>query len=121
VCSSDDVDSGAKGVDVLHTDVWVSMGEPQEMWAERIGLLMPFQANARMLERTGKPGRQRSCTACPPTTTSGRRSAARSTRSSGWTPLEVTDEVFAGPASVVFDQAENRMRSIKAVLVATLA
>jgi ornithine carbamoyltransferase len=112
--------TGVEGVDFVHTDVWVSMGEPKDVWAERIGLLAPYQVNARLLERTGNPAAR--FMHCLPAyhdlgTAIGREIHAEF----GLTALEVTDEVFEGPASIVFDQAENRMHSIKAVLVATLA
>jgi ornithine carbamoyltransferase len=112
--------TGVEGVDFVHTDVWVSMGEPKAVWAERIELLMPYQVNARLMERTGNPGAR--LMHCLPAyhdlgTSTGREIHAEF----GLSGLEVTDEVFEGPASIVFDQAENRMHSIKAVLVATLA
>jgi len=112
--------TGVEGVDFVHTDVWVSMGEPKDVWAERIELLAPYQVNARLLERTGNPAAR--FMHCLPAyhdlgTAIGREIHAEF----GLTALEVTDEVFEGPASIVFDQAENRMHSIKAVLVATLA
>jgi ornithine carbamoyltransferase len=112
--------TGVEGVDFVHTDVWVSMGEPKDVWAERIELLAPYQVNARLMERTGNPGAR--LMHCLPAyhdlgTATGREIHAEF----GLTALEVTDEVFEGPASIVFDQAENRMHSIKAVLVATLA
>lgn len=117
---TDDVAEGVHGVDFVHTDVWVSMGEPKAVWAERIEALMPFQVNARLMEHTGNPSAR--FMHCLPAyhdlgTAIGREIHAEF----GLTALEVTDDVFEGPASVVFDQAENRMHSIKAVLVATLA
>ena len=116
---TDDVEAGVRAVDVVHTDVWVSMGEPKEVWAERIALLAPYQVDDRMLRLTGNPDVR--FMHCLPAyhdlgTTIGREMYA----AFGRTALEVTDEVFEGPASIVFDQAENRMHSIKAVLVATL-
>jgi ornithine carbamoyltransferase len=116
---TDDVTAGVRGVDFVHTDVWVSMGEPKDVWAERIEALMPYQVNARLMERTGNPAAR--FMHCLPAyhdlgTAIGREIHAEF----GLTALEVTDDVFEGPASVVFDQAENRMHSIKAVLVATL-
>jgi ornithine carbamoyltransferase len=116
---TDDVTAGVRGVDFVHTDVWVSMGELKDVWAERIEALMPYQVNARLMERTGNPAAR--FMHCLPAyhdlgTAIGREIHAEF----GLTALEVTDDVFEGPASVVFDQAENRMHSIKAVLVATL-
>src|SRR5436189_267121 len=116
---TDDPTEAVSGVDFIHTDVWVSMGEPKDVWAERIGLLKPYQVNARLVERTGNPGAR--LMHCLPAyhdlgTSTGREIHAEF----GLSGLEVTDEVFEGPASIVFDQAENRMHSIKAVLVATL-
>jgi len=109
------------GADFVHTDVWVSMGEPKEVWAERAKLLAPFQVNAELLAATGNP--RVKFMHCLPAfhdagTTVGREIAAATGMTNG---LEVTDEVFRSPASIVFDQAENRLHTIKAVLVATLA
>jgi ornithine carbamoyltransferase len=120
VTVTDDPAAGVDGVDFVHTDVWVSMGEPKDVWAERIEALMPYQVNARLMAGTGNP--EARFMHCLPAyhdlgTAIGREIHAEF----GLTALEVTDEVFEGPASVVFDQAENRMHSIKAVLVATLA
>lgn len=114
-------DTGAvEGVDFLYTDVWVSLGEPKEVWAERIELLRPYQVNAELLARTGNPAAK--FLHCLPAfhdlnTTVGRDLFEEF----GLNGVEVTDEVFESPASVVFDQAENRMHTIKAILVATLA
>ena len=118
---TEDQAAAVKGVDYIHTDVWVSMGEPDSVWAERIEQLMPYQVNRRLLELSGN--RAVKFMHCLPafhnTRDRGRRS--RSTRSSASTAMEVTDEVFESKASIVFDQAENRMHTIKAILVATLA
>ena len=118
---TDDVASGVEGVDFVHTDVWVSMGEAKEVWAERAELLRPFQVNADLLEATGNP--KVKFMHCLPAyhdtnTTVGSEIAEATGMSSG---LEVSDHVFRSPASIVFDQAENRLHTIKAVLVATLA
>ena len=116
---TEDVASGVDGVDFVYTDVWVSMGEPAAVWDERIELLRPYQVNAAA--RAGPATRRASsCTACRPSTTGRPRSARRSTQKTGLDALEVTDEVFEVPASIVFDQAENRVHTIKAVMVATL-
>ena len=118
---TDDVAAGVEGVDFVHTDVWVSMGEPKEVWAERAELLAPYQVNAELLAATDNPNVK--FMHCLPAfhdakTTVGRRDRRGDGHVDG---LEVTDEVFRSPASIVFDQAENRLHTIKAVLVATLA
>jgi ornithine carbamoyltransferase len=118
---TDDVAAGVEGVDFVHTDVWVSMGERKEVWAERTKLLAPYQVNAELLAATKNP--KVKFMHCLPAfhdaeTTVGREIAEATGMSNG---LEVTDEVFRSPASIVFDQAENRLHTIKAVLVATLA
>ena len=99
---TEDVAEGTKDADVIYTDVWVSMGEPQEVWAERINDLKPYQVNAALMERTGKD-----------TTIFSHCLPAIKEK-------EVTEEVFEGPQSRVFDEAENRLHTIKAVMVATL-
>ncbi|MER6783023.1 MULTISPECIES: ornithine carbamoyltransferase [unclassified Streptomyces] len=116
---TEDVTEGVAGVDFVYTDVWLSMGEPPEMWDERIALLKPYQVTAKTLEATGNPAVK--FMHCLPAfhnsdTTVGAKIAART----GMTALEVTDEVFESSHSIVFDQAENRLHTIKAVLVATL-
>jgi ornithine carbamoyltransferase len=116
---NEDVAEAVKGADVLLTDVWVSMGEPAEVWKERIDLLLPYQINARTMELTGNPNVK--FMHCLPAfhntdTTVGKDLYEKF----GLEALEVTDEVFESPASIVFDEAENRLHTIKAVLVATL-
>ncbi|MDO5063593.1 MAG: ornithine carbamoyltransferase [Actinomyces bowdenii] len=116
---TDDVAAGVAGVDFLYTDVWVSMGEPKEVWDERIALLRPYQVNAEMLKATGNAGVK--FLHCLPAfhdraTTVGQDIYDKT----GMEGLEVTDEVFESEANVAFDQAENRMHTIKAVMVATL-
>ena len=118
---TDDVEAGVKDVDFVHTDVWVSMGEPKEVWAERAKVLEPYQVNEGLIAATGNPNVK--FMHCLPAfhdaeTTVGGEIAEATGMSNG---LEVTDEVFRSPASIVFDQAENRLHTIKAVLVATLA
>jgi ornithine carbamoyltransferase len=118
---TDDTAAGVEGVDFVHTDVWVSMGEPKEVWAERAELLRPFQVNAELLAATSNP--KVKFMHCLPAfhdaeTTVGREIAEATGMYRG---LEVSDEVFKSPASIVFDQAENRLHTIKAVLVATLS
>jgi ornithine carbamoyltransferase len=117
---TDDIAEGVRGVDFVHTDVWVSMGEPKEVWAERIALLAPYQVNEAVLEATGNPAVR--FMHCLPAfhdreTAVGEEIFAEF----GLDALEVTDEVFESKASIVFDQAENRLHTIKALLVATLA
>ncbi|EKK3980881.1 ornithine carbamoyltransferase [Cronobacter sakazakii] len=113
------VDEGVDGVDFLYTDVWVSMGEPKEAWAERVALMKPYQINQAVVKATGNPNVK--FMHCLPAfhnehTTVGREIEA----AYGLKGLEVTDDVFESPCSIVFDEAENRMHTIKAVMVATL-
>ncbi|MAU23765.1 MAG: ornithine carbamoyltransferase [Martelella sp.] len=119
VMITDDVKRAVDGVDFVYTDVWLSMGEPAEKWAERIKLLMPYQVNADLMSKTGNP-----CTKfmhCLPAFHDTATSVgAEIARKFGLDAMEVTDEVFESSASIVFDQAENRMHTIKAVLVATI-
>ncbi|MEU8583012.1 ornithine carbamoyltransferase [Streptomyces abikoensis] len=119
VTVTDDVAEGVAGADFLYTDVWVSMGEPKEIWDERVELLKPYQVTMDVVRATGNP--RVKFMHCLPAfhdseTTVGAEILART----GMTALEVTDEVFESSHSVVFDQAENRLHTIKAVLVATL-
>ena len=116
---TEDVAEGVRGADFVTTDVWVSMGEPKEVWDERIALLVPYAVTREVLEATGKPDVK--FLHCLPAyhdlgTAVGREIHERH----GLSSLEVTDEVFESAHSVVFDEAENRMHTIKAVLVATL-
>jgi ornithine carbamoyltransferase len=108
------------GADFIHTDVWVSMGEAKDVWSERVRLLAPYQVNADLIRKTRNPAVK--FMHCLPAfhdanTVVGREIMEHTGMASG---LEVTDEVFRSPASIVFDQAENRLHTIKAVLVATL-
>jgi ornithine carbamoyltransferase len=116
---TDNIDTGVKDADVLYTDVWVSMGEPDSVWEQRINLLKPYQVNGDMLKKTGK-----STTIfmhCLPSFHDLKTRIGKDIYEKfGLTAMEVTDEVFEGPHSVVFDEAENRMHTIKAVMVATL-
>ena len=116
---TDDVDAGVRGVDYLYTDVWVSMGEDESVWQERIKLLRPYQVNAETVRRTGNP-RVRFMHCLPAFHNRDTAVGEQIFRSSGLDALEVTDEVFESDRSVVFDQAENRMHTIKAIMVATL-
>ena len=119
VTVTDNVEEGVKGCDFLYTDVWVSMGEPAEVWAERIKLLTPYQVNKRTMELTGN----KNCKFmhCLPAYHNLETQVGRDVYEKfGMDGLEVTEEVFESPASIVFDEAENRMHTIKAVMVATL-
>ena len=116
---TDDVDAGVKGCDFLYTDIWVSMGEPDEVWKERIKLLMPYQVNAKMMERTGNP--KCKFMHCLPSYHNLETKAGRDVYEKfGLDGIEVTEDVFESENSIVFDEAENRMHTIKAVMVATL-
>lgn len=115
---TDNVEEGTKGADVIYTDVWVSMGEPDEIWEERIRELSPYKVTKEVMENAGS---QAIFLHCLPAfhdldTIIGKEMGERF----GLTELEVTDEVFESPQSVVFDEAENRMHTIKAVMAATL-
>lgn len=114
-----DVATAVQGVDYLHTDVWVSMGEPKEVWDERIKLLKPYQVNAQMIELTGNP--QVKFMHCLPSFHNRETTIGEDIyQKTGLDGMDVTDDVFESPRSIVFDQAENRMHTIKAVMVATL-
>ncbi|MFD9890924.1 ornithine carbamoyltransferase [Amycolatopsis sp. NPDC059027] len=117
---TDDVAEAVRDADFVYTDVWLSMGEPEETWGRRIEQLLPYQVNAKLLGATGNPAVK--FLHCLPAlhnrdTAIGQRIGERY----GLDALEVTEEVFESPASIVFDQAENRMHTIKAVMVATVA
>jgi ornithine carbamoyltransferase len=119
ILHTDVVEDGVAGVDFLYTDVWVSMGEPKEVWAERIELLKPFQVDMDVVKATGNP--QVKFMHCLPAFHDRHTKVGEELfQSTGLDALEVTDEVFESRHSIVFDQAENRMHTIKAVLVATL-
>jgi ornithine carbamoyltransferase len=116
---TESVESAVTGADVLLTDVWVSMGEPADVWKERIDLLLPYQINARTMELTGNPDVK--FMHCLPAFHNTDTAVGKELYEKyGLDALEVTDEVFESPASIVFDEAENRLHTIKAVLVATL-
>ena len=116
---TDDVDAGVKGCDFLYTDIWVSMGEPDEVWKERISMLMPYQVNAKMMARTGNP--KCKFMHCLPSYHNLETQAGRDVyKKFGLDGIEVTEDVFKSENSIVFDEAENRMHTIKAVMVATL-
>ena len=106
--------------DVLLTDVWVSMGEPDEVWKERIELLTPYQVNAEAMSATGNPNVK--FMHCLPAFHNTETQVGKEIfEKFGMEALEVTEEVFESPASLVWDEAENRLHTIKAVMVATLA
>ncbi|MPN38855.1 Ornithine carbamoyltransferase [bioreactor metagenome] len=118
ITQTEDILSGVKDADVIYTDVWVSMGEPMEVWEQRIKELSPYQVNAKVMQ-AAKPSAI--FMHCLPAfhdlnTTIGKEMGARFHRDS----MEVSDDVFSSPQSVVFDEAENRMHTIKAVMLATL-
>jgi len=116
---TENVDEAVKGVDFLYTDVWVSMGEGKDKWAERIDLLKPYQVTTEVMEKTGNP--RTKFMHCLPAFHNTDTSVGKEIQEQfGLDAMEVTEEVFESPASIVFDQAENRMHTIKAVLVATL-
>jgi ornithine carbamoyltransferase len=116
---TDDVDLAVGGVDYLCTDVWVSMGEDKSVWRDRIDLLRPYQVNRDMIERTGNP-HVKFMHCLPAFHDRHTRVGEQIYEEFGLDALEVTDEVFESDHSIVFDEAENRMHTIKAVLVATL-
>lgn len=119
VTHTQDVAAGVRGVDFLYTDVWLSMGEPKQEWDERIELLRPYQVNRDVVEATGNPDVK--FMHCLPAFHDRRtRVGEEIYEHTGLDALEVTDDVFESPRSIVFDQAENRMHTIKAVMVATL-
>lgn len=116
---TEDIDAAVAGVDFVYTDVWVSMGEAKEKWAERIKLLMPYQVNAELMAKTANPRAR--FMHCLPAFHNTETAIGREIQAEfGIDAMEVTDAVFESPASIVFDQAENRLHTIKAVLVATL-
>ncbi len=120
IVRTESVAEGVKDCDFIYTDVWVSMGEPAEAWEERIRLLLPYQVNTRVMELTGNPDcKFMHC--LPAFHDRGTDIGEEIYRKFGLEALEVTDDVFESSRSIVFDEAENRMHTIKAVLVATLA
>ncbi len=118
VTLTEDVEAGVKDADVIYTDVWVSMGEPEEAWAERIQALSPYQVSQSVMDRAAETAIFMHC--LPAFHDLGTSIGRQVYEKFGMRELEVTDEVFGSEASVVFDEAENRMHTIKAVMVATL-
>jgi ornithine carbamoyltransferase len=119
IMHTDDVDEGVAGVDFLYTDVWVSMGEEKQVWQQRIDLLRPYQVTMDVVNRTGNP-KVKFLHCLPAFHDRNTKVGEELFQSTGMNALEVTDEVFESTHSIVFDQAENRMHTIKAILVATL-
>ena len=118
VTLTEDVKKGTAGADVIYTDIWVSMGEPDEVWAERIKLLTPYQVNAAAMRNAKDTAIFMHC--LPSFHDTRTTIGADIAKKFGIPEMEVTDEVFEGRQSVVFDEAENRMHTIKAVMYATL-
>ncbi len=116
---TDDVVKAVKGVDFIYTDVWVSMGEPDSVWAERIKLLKPYQVNSKMLQLTGNP-KVKFMHCLPAFHNRETKIGEEIYQKYKLNGMEVTEEVFESPNSIVFDEAENRVHTIKAVMVATL-
>jgi len=116
---TDEVAEGVKGADYLYTDVWVSMGEPDSVWEERVRLLKPYQVNKKAMELTGNPD-VKFMHCLPAFHNTDTEVGKEMEEKFGLQGMEVTEEVFESEASIVFDEAENRMHTIKAVMVATL-
>ena len=116
---TEDVDEGAKDCDVITTDVWVSMGEPDEVWKSRIDLLKPYQVNSEIMKKASNDAIFLHC--LPSFHNLETKIGLEVYNKFGLNGLEVTEEVFEGPQSVVFDEAENRLHTIKAVMLATMA
>jgi ornithine carbamoyltransferase len=116
---TDDVSAGVSGADFIYTDVWLSLGEPEDQWDSRIDQLLPYQVNSAVMTATGNPA-AKFLHCLPALHNRDTEIGQRIYDKRGLAALEVTDEVFESPASVVFEQAENRMHTIKALMVATL-
>ncbi|MFT8350905.1 ornithine carbamoyltransferase [Clostridium saccharoperbutylacetonicum] len=115
---TEDVKAGTKNADIIYTDIWVSMGEPDEVWESRLKLLLPYQVNKEVMENANKDAIFMHC--LPAYHDLETKIGKEVGEKFGLTALEVTDEVFEGKQSVVFDEAENRLHSIKAVILATI-
>lgn len=118
VTLTEDVEAGATGADVIYTDVWVSMGEPAEVWKERLHDLMPYQVNKKVMDYAGEKAVFMHC--LPAFHDLNTKIGKEISEQYGINEMEVTDEVFESPQSIVFDEAENRMHTIKAVMAVTL-
>lgn len=118
VTLTEDVKAGATGADVVYTDVWVSMGEPAEVWKERLHDLMPYQVNKQVMDYAGENAVFMHC--LPAFHDLNTKIGKEISEQYGISEMEVTDEVFESPQSIVFDEAENRMHTIKAVMAVTL-
>ena len=116
---TDNVDMAVKGADFLYTDVWVSMGEPDSVWEERIRFLTPFQVNMKVIEKTGNPA-VKFLHCLPAFHNRDTKVGEDIFQKFGLDGMEVTEDVFESEHSIVFDEAENRLHTIKAVMVATL-
>jgi ornithine carbamoyltransferase len=116
---TDEVETGIKGCDFLHTDVWVSMGKSPDLWGERIQQMLPYQVNSELMARTGNP-HTKFMHCLPALHNTETTLGLRIYEQYGLEALEVTDEVFEANATIIFDQAENRLHTIKAIMVATL-
>jgi len=116
---TESVDEAVKGVDFLYTDVWVSMGEPDSVWAERIKLLRPYQVNMGVIEKTGNP-KVKFLHCLPAFHNRETKVGEEIYQKFGLNGMEVTEDVFESEHSIVFDEAENRLHTIKAIMVATL-
>jgi ornithine carbamoyltransferase len=116
---TEDVGTAVRGCDFLYTDVWVSMGEPSDLWAGRIKEMQPYQVTSALMAMTGNPN-AKFMHCLPALHNTDTKLGKEIYEKYGLSALEVTDEVFESPASIVFDQAENRLHTIKAIMVATL-
>jgi ornithine carbamoyltransferase len=116
---TENIDEAVKGVDFLYTDVWVSMGEPDSVWEERIKLLKPYQVNNDVVKKTGNP-KVKFLHCLPAFHNRDTKVGEEIYKKFGLDGIEVTEEVFESERSIVFDEAENRLHTIKAVMVATL-
>ena len=116
---TESVDEGVKDVDFLYTDVWVSMGEPKEAWAERVGSMKPYQINLDVVAKTGNP--EVKFMHCLPAFHNNETTVGKEIEEQfGMNGLEVNDDVFESEYNISFDQAENRLHTIKAIMVATM-